>query len=39
MNALKLYRLDNGRYPSGDQGLDSLVAKPTVGNISGNWKP
>jgi len=39
MNALKLYRLDNGRYPSGDQGLDSLVAKPTVGNIPGNWKP
>jgi len=39
MNALKLYRLDNGRYPSGDQGLDSLVAKPTVGAIPNNWKP
>jgi general secretion pathway protein G len=39
MNALKLYRLDNGRYPSGDQGLDSLVNKPTSGAIPGNWKP
>jgi general secretion pathway protein G len=39
MNALKLYRLDNGRYPSGDQGLDSLVTKPTVGAIPNNWKP
>ena len=39
MNALKLYRLDNGRYPSSDQGLDALVNKPTVGTIPGNWKP
>jgi general secretion pathway protein G len=39
MNALKLYRLDNGRYPSGDQGLDALVNKPTVGAIPNNWKP
>ena len=39
MNALKLYRLDNGRYPSSDQGLDALVNKPTVGAIPNNWKP
>jgi general secretion pathway protein G len=39
MNALKLYRLDNGRYPSSEQGLDALVSKPTVGTIPGNWKP
>jgi general secretion pathway protein G len=39
MNALKLYRLDNGRYPSSDQGLDALVTKPTTGTIPGNWKP
>ncbi|HEX4510453.1 MAG TPA: type II secretion system major pseudopilin GspG [Burkholderiaceae bacterium] len=38
MNALKLYRLDNGRYPSGEQGLDALVNKPTAGAIPGNWK-
>jgi general secretion pathway protein G len=39
MNALKLYRLDNGRYPSSEQGLDALVNKPTVGAIPNNWKP
>ena len=39
MQALKLYRLDNQRYPSAEQGLQSLVAKPTVGNIPPNWKP
>jgi general secretion pathway protein G len=37
MNALKMYKLDNGRYPSADQGLDALVAKPTAGSV-GNWK-
>ena len=39
MQALKLYRLDNLRYPSNEQGLQSLVAKPTVGAIPPNWKP
>ena len=39
MNALKLYRLDNGRYPSSDQGLDALVAKPTVSPVPPNWRP
>lgn len=39
MQALKLYRLDNQRYPTAEQGLQSLVAKPTVGNIPPNWKP
>jgi general secretion pathway protein G len=38
MNALKMYKLDNGRYPGSDQGLDALVAKPTSGSIPGNWK-
>ncbi len=28
MQALKLYRLDNGRYPSTAQGLRALVEKP-----------
>jgi general secretion pathway protein G len=28
MQALKLYRLDNGRYPSAELGLDALVARP-----------
>lgn len=39
MQALKLYRLDNQRYPTAEQGLQSLVAKPTVGPIPTNWKP
>jgi general secretion pathway protein G len=36
--ALKLYKLDNGNYPSTEQGLASLVAKPTVGQIPKNYK-
>jgi general secretion pathway protein G len=39
MQALKLYKLDNQRYPSAEQGLDALVKKPTVGAIPPNWKP
>jgi len=38
MNALKIYKLDNGRYPSSDQGLQALVTKPTTGTIPDNWK-
>jgi general secretion pathway protein G len=36
--ALNLYRLDNGVYPSTEQGLEALVAKPTTGIIPKNWK-
>ena len=36
--ALNLYRLDNGVYPSTEQGLDALVTKPTTGIIPKNWK-
>jgi len=36
--ALKLYKLDNGSYPSTEQGLGALVAKPTVGVIPKNYK-
>ena len=39
MQALKLYKLDNQRYPSAEQGLSALVAKPTAGVIPQNWKP
>jgi len=38
MNSLKMYKLDNGRYPSGDQGLQALVSKPTTGSMPGNWR-
>jgi general secretion pathway protein G len=39
MQALKLYKLDNQRYPTSEQGLQALVNKPTVGQIPPNWKP
>ena len=39
MQALKLYRLDNQRYPTGEQGLAALVAKPEQPPVPGNWKP
>ncbi|HYD76805.1 type II secretion system major pseudopilin GspG [Ramlibacter sp.] len=39
MQALKLYRLDNQRYPTAEQGLQALVAKPTAGPTPPNWKP
>lgn len=38
MSALKLYRLDNGVYPSTEQGLLALVRKPDTGVIPRNWK-
>ena len=39
MQQLKLYKLDNQRYPSAEQGLDALVHKPTAGAIPPNWRP
>lgn len=38
MQALKLYRLDNSRYPSTEQGLQALVTRPTTDPQPGNWK-
>ncbi len=38
MQALKLYRLDNQRYPSAEQGLTALTAKPEAAPIPPNWK-
>ena len=37
-NALDLYRLDNGVYPSTDQGLAALVHKPTTNPIPNDWR-
>lgn len=37
-SALKLYKLDNGSYPSTEQGLRALVEPPTVGNLPKNWR-
>lgn len=39
MQALKLYRLDNQRYPTSEQGVQALLARPTVGPAAPNWKP
>jgi general secretion pathway protein G len=36
--ALKLYRLDNQRYPTTDQGLKALTEKPTIEPVPNNWK-
>ena len=36
--ALKLYRLDIGRYPTTEQGLKALVERPTSEPIPQNWK-
>ncbi|MGJ7510796.1 type II secretion system major pseudopilin GspG [Variovorax sp. GT1P44] len=39
MQALKLYRLDNQRYPTAEQGLQALLTRPTNGPAAPNWKP
>lgn len=38
MQALKLYKLDNQRFPSAEAGLQALVVKPAAG-ASPNWRP
>jgi general secretion pathway protein G len=38
MQALKMYRLDNSRYPSAEQGLAALVNKPSTEPVPPNWK-
>jgi general secretion pathway protein G len=37
-NALKMYKLDNGEYPTTEQGLRALVEKPTTGTAPRNWR-
>lgn len=36
--ALQLYKLDNGVYPTSEQGLRALIEKPSVGVIPKKWK-
>jgi len=38
MQALKLYKLDNQRYPTSAQGLQALLSKPTEAPVPPNWK-
>jgi general secretion pathway protein G len=37
-SALDMYRMDNYRYPTTDQGLEALVKKPSDPSIK-NWRP
>jgi len=36
--ALKLYKLDNGSYPTTEQGLQALVEVPEVGELAKSWR-
>jgi len=36
--ALKLYKLDNGQYPTTEQGLQALVEPPATGNLAKKWR-
>lgn len=37
--ALEFYRLDNGRFPTTDQGLDALVRKPSIEPVPPRYNP
>jgi general secretion pathway protein G len=37
-SALKFYKMDNGNYPTTEQGLKALVEKPAVGQIPKSWR-
>lgn len=36
--ALKLYKIDNGSYPTTEQGLESLIEKPATGQVPGKYR-
>jgi general secretion pathway protein G len=38
VQSLKLYRLDNMRYPTTEQGLAALVKPPDAPPLAPNWK-
>jgi len=38
VQALKVYRLDNGNYPTTEQGLFALVQRPATNPVPANWK-
>ncbi|MBI5373921.1 MAG: type II secretion system major pseudopilin GspG [Candidatus Schekmanbacteria bacterium] len=37
-SALQLYKMDNGDYPTTEQGLEALVSEPKGGKAAPNWK-
>lgn len=36
--AIKLYKLDNGIYPTTEQGLQALVEQPQTGTVPKKWR-
>lgn len=36
--ALSMYKLDSGSFPTSDQGLEALVVEPTRGDTPRNWR-
>jgi general secretion pathway protein G len=39
VQALRLYRLDNHRFPSAEQGLQALTQRPSAPPLPPNWRP
>jgi general secretion pathway protein G len=39
VQSLKMYKLDNQRFPTAEQGLQALIAKPTASPVPSNWRP
>ena len=39
VTSLELFRMDNGFYPSTEQGLEALVEKPAAGRSAERWNP
>ena len=39
MQALKLYKLDNQRFPTPAHGLNALLSKPAAAPVPANWRP
>lgn len=37
VSAVELYRLDNFRYPTTEQGIGALVTRPTTDPVPANW--
>jgi general secretion pathway protein G len=38
VQTLSMYKLDNSRFPSGEQGLKALVEKPVIAPLPNNWR-
>jgi general secretion pathway protein G len=36
--ALRMYKMDNMRFPTTEQGLQALVTKPAIAPVPPNWK-